>query len=456
MGTSDTSTQASTTPPETVDSGRADEQEVSLLDLLLVVARHRSVIVRCVLVTTLLFTAYAVVASSEFTALSTVVRESQEDLPSLGGGLAALQGLGLNFGSLGGGLSPDSYPEILHSREVRLRVARDTFYFPDLERRATYVEYVNQSPGLVGTVLNYTLRLPRTIKRLTRDAPEPDPTSPYPTVEEERALRHLDDLVSHSISDETGLFYISTTTHDSELSAALNDRFLKHLTERIRTLRTEKVSRNLDFVQQRFAEVGEELEAAEDRLATFLARNQQTNTPRLRFEEERLQRQVRFKENLYSELQKQVTQTRLEVQRNQPVVTVLEEPAPPMEPSGPPRALIVVLGVFVGGAVGLGVAFGRTVLSADTHASERDRIEELQATLLSWEAWRAVLREQIDSLNVWSSRRSNRPADHNPAEDSGARGDVRAGDGASGDGSSGDGSSGDGADSGRDANGRTP
>jgi capsule polysaccharide export protein KpsE/RkpR len=236
------------------------------------------------------------------------------------------------------------------------------------------VQHVNRPPGVLGQVLRYTLKLPWTLKELAGSATDQrrpagtDSTGAliFPSEEEENAIRALGNMVSASVAsgsigeEGSGLMTVSVTAGDAVLSARLNRRFIDHLRSRVREIRTKSTQQNLDFVQQRFAQVQTELEAAEDRLSQFLERNRSVlsggRAPQLEFQRDRLQRQVTFKEQLYSQLQTRVTETQLQLQKQQPVVTIAETPAPPMEPSAPKRTLIVLLSLILGGFVGTGIA----------------------------------------------------------------------------------------------------
>jgi uncharacterized protein involved in exopolysaccharide biosynthesis len=138
----------------------------------------------------------------------------------------------------------------------------------------------------------------------------------------------------------------------------------------------------VQFVEGRFEEAEQELETAEDRLAQFLEQNQNPTTATLQFRRDRLRRQVSFKEQLYSELQSQLTQTRLDLQRRQPVVTVVEEPVPPTNRSAPRRTFIVLLMVVVGSLFGiLGAFLKKYIYTASTSGAEREKIEEIKSSL---------------------------------------------------------------------------
>ncbi|WP_259084733.1 GNVR domain-containing protein [Salinibacter ruber] len=384
------------------------EDEITLMELIVTLSRGRGLIVLSVVGIGLLGVLYSVATPSRYTAESKVIREAGEggggsSLPSGIGGIAG--GLGIDIGGGGGvGLSPASYPEIATSREVRLAVARDTFYFPSLGRRTTFVDYVNRPPGTLDQILSYTVYLPWTVKGALgsligsgqgKRSAGTDSTGTliYPTEEEEAAISALGEMVSASVSESgaleggSGLMTVSASSGNPKLSARLNERFIDHLRTRVRELQTEKTRRNLRFVEKRFEEVKQELDAAENRLVQFLERNKGVlaagSKPQLESRRERLRREVGFKEQLYSQMQKQVTQTRLQLQKEQPVVTIAEKPAPPAGPSAPNRTLNVVLSLFLGGLFGVGATFFRSAIQSQEDDEEaQEQIQEVQ------KAWR--------------------------------------------------------------------
>ncbi|PSQ93504.1 MAG: hypothetical protein BRD30_01450 [Bacteroidetes bacterium QH_2_63_10] len=73
-------------------------------------------------------------------------------------------------------------------------------------------------------------------------------------------------------------------------------------------------------------------------------------------------REVRFKEQLYSQLQERVTQARLQLQRERPVVTIAEKPTPPTAASAPGWTFTIILSLVLGGLFGVTAAFVRTAV----------------------------------------------------------------------------------------------
>jgi uncharacterized protein involved in exopolysaccharide biosynthesis len=152
----------------------------------------------------------------------------------------------------------------------------------------------------------------------------------------------------------------------------------------VRTIRTEKARQNLEFMMARFEEAQKELGQAEAKLGHFLDRNNNPQTAQLRIELDRLERNVSFKTQLYSDLQTQVTQAEIELQRSRPVITVLEEPTPRTVPSAPNRTLTVLLSLLLGGIVGTGLAVIRTVFVKQSRAeNEREKLKEVRSAFIS-------------------------------------------------------------------------
>lgn len=370
------------------------EDGVTLLDILLILAREKQFIVRTVAVFLVLGLAYSILKSPEYTSQARVLREVQTEgiqgLPGGLGGLSALQGLGINLGGGASGLTPETYPEILTSREVRLAVVRDTFYFQESDRRMTFVEYVTQPQGPFGQVMKYTLKLPWTLKRQFGDWIGTSPrvrgdsvgTALYPTEDEEEAMERIREMLWWAVDQETGIMTISVTAGEPELAAGLTQSFLGHLRDRVQQIRTEKAKRNLEFVEQRFGEAQEQLREAEKKLAQFTDRNKQINSAQLRTERDRLQRQVTFASDLYSQLQGQKTQAEIELQKSEPVVTVVEKPVPPIERSAPRRTFVVLISFILGSIVGLFGAFIRWSINEIRRDVEgRKKINEVRKSI---------------------------------------------------------------------------
>jgi uncharacterized protein involved in exopolysaccharide biosynthesis len=382
----------------TSQQGEQKTDEVSLLDLLLVVSRNLRTIVLITASITALAVVYSVLAPTEYSSEARVVRESQSEVPGgIRGGLSALRGFGIDLGSASSGMTPEAYPALLKSREVRLAVARDTFRFEEADTTMTLVDYEALEDGwfstLTSTIKKYTIGLPGLL--LSEESSSAPPSQGSTEIvtqlseDEEDAIGTVDGMIGVSVDTETGIMTVSATTSEPKLSATVAARAIYHLTNRIREIRTEKSRENLTFIQNRFEEAREELRAAEERLAAFMDRNRDMGTASLRTERDRLQRQVGFKSDLYSELQAQVTQAQIQVKKSEPVITVVEAPAVPFQRSAPQRKLIVIGAFAFGLVLSLGVSFVRSFVQTTGGQDER-KLQEIQRRF-SISTWRERL-----------------------------------------------------------------
>ena len=331
-------------PSPNIDSDSAahpgGQKNASVLDLLLVIARNRKLIIATTLVCVGLAIMFALFSSSRYTSSAKVIREVENEnaMRNLGG-LSLLSGIGLNLGGSGTGLTPDAYPDVLASREVQLAVVRDTFHFRDIDQTLTFTAYANRATWQT-YLKRFTIGLPGTIMKAIRppvDRAALDTASAsYPTLEEEAAIKAISTLIGTDIDQDTGLMTIAATTHDPFLSRDITQRFVKHLVTRIEAIRTEKAKRDLGFIKQRYEVARDSLLSTENNLALFNDRNTNPQSARLRTQQARLQRQVTFKSELFSDLQAQLTQAEIDLQRSRPVITLLEKPAPPINPKRPP------------------------------------------------------------------------------------------------------------------------
>ncbi|MCS3651135.1 GNVR domain-containing protein [Salinibacter ruber] len=379
-------------------------REVAPLDVLVALVRERGLFVLVAVAIGLVGLIYAVVSPSQYTAESTVIREAVDENQTLPGPLPSLPGLDLGTADPGGsGPPPSSYPDLLTSREVRLAVARDTFFFPATGRRTTVVAHTNRPPGLGQRLLNHTLGLPWTLTEWAAQVFGSDAVSPIgtrgdgnelivPTEAEQEALDMLAEAVTTetqgagALGDARRLMTVSVTASDPGLAARLNESFVEQLRRRVRAIHAQKTQQDLRFVRSRFAEARRELKRAEDSLSQFLEQNRSVladgGVPDLSFRRDRLRRQVRFKEQLYSQLQGRLTETRLRLQHQQPVVTVAEQAAPPPAPSAPNRLLIVLVSIGIGLAAGAGAVYLRALrTSAETDEDGREKMKTIRRGL---------------------------------------------------------------------------
>jgi uncharacterized protein involved in exopolysaccharide biosynthesis len=168
----------------------------------------------------------------------------------------------------------------------------------------------------------------------------------------EDGARRLLELTSVRPNPRSGIITISAVSRDSVLSAYIVQRMLEEL-DRFNLESRESHGRAARiFVEGRVEDSRRELARAEEALATFHTANIRIgNSPQLRLEQSRLEREVETRTELYRLLARQYEMSRIEEKRNTPTFSVVDPPRPPVR-KYQPRILLNIL-VAVASAIGL-------------------------------------------------------------------------------------------------------
>jgi uncharacterized protein involved in exopolysaccharide biosynthesis len=291
-----------------------------------------------------------------YTAVASFIPQAKTQ-PSQIAGLAAQ--FGVNVGATDASQSPVFYAEVLESRPILERLASQVFDIPvdGTERRDTLANLV----------------APKVAAGLARRA---------------EAVVWLHGVIDGSAAARTGIVTASVRTRWPRLSYELTNALIVELNRFNLETRKSHASSERAFTEQRLAEVSEQLRSAENRLQAFLERNRQySGSPELKFEYDRLTREITFKQDLTNSLTQSYEQAKIEEVRDTPVFTVIEPPEIPMRAD--PRGTIrrVALALIVGMMLGIAVAFTRRLFapepSADDPYAELKRLRsEARADLL--------------------------------------------------------------------------
>jgi len=225
--------------------------------------------------------------------------------------------------------SPQFYADLLGSREI-LRDVVETPY------------KALESPGRIGDLVEYF-----NIRSADRDAAVID------------AVRSLRETMRVRTDRNTGVVRFEVHTPIPALSLQIADRLVELVNDFNLRRRQSQARAEREFVEQRLALAQDSLRAAEDALAAFFRSNRRfSDSPTLVGEEARLQRQVSLRQQVYVSLAQSHEAAKVEEVRSTPVITVIERPQGFVEPE--PRGTIrkVIVGMFLGGFLAFGIAFG--------------------------------------------------------------------------------------------------
>ncbi|MGN8224830.1 Wzz/FepE/Etk N-terminal domain-containing protein [Gracilimonas sp. BCB1] len=361
-----------------------EEDEIDLIELAKTIWDNRKVIYRFVAVGVVLGVAVALLSPKEYVSDATLMpeysTESQGGASSLlrqYGGLIGLSGGG-TYNSASNAIRVDLYPKIVQSLSFQDQLARQQFYFPDYDTTTSIYNYYLevQTPGVLGYMKMFTVGLPGTIIgafKSEEEAVSAGISNQDEIVEltknEMEVITALRSRVSASLDEESGVVTVRAQMSNPKLAASVAKYTIDELTEYLVEYRTEKVIRDLEFIEEQLNDARERFREAQLELADFDDSNQGNLTARAQTERQRLQSEYDIAFNLYNSLTQQFEEAKLKVQEETPVFKVLQPVQVPVndETSG---AMVLIVFVMLSGIASIGWIFIRQFLASNPFGGE--------------------------------------------------------------------------------------
>lgn len=334
----------------TADAASRYPQPLSILAVTNVVLRNRRMVLIVMLAVAVLAVLRAVLAPRVYASSASFIPAGRK-APSPVSGIAAQ--FGISVASTDAQQSPDFYAALLHSRTVQDAVL-DTVY-----------SFNSPKGPYKGTLLDYY----------------GDPSRSLPR-RRVAALRTLDGQIKTATSLKTGAVLLTVRGFSPTLTADIARNLLAGV-DRFNRARVQAQSASeRQFAEEQVANAANDLRAAENRLETFQDENRAYDrAPRLTFEHERLVREVNMRQQLYASLAQAYAQARIDAVRDNPSVTVLEQPDVPPDPEPRGLAKTGVLALMAGLLLGVLLAFIREHIlrTRELHPEEEAEYATLRA-----------------------------------------------------------------------------
>jgi uncharacterized protein involved in exopolysaccharide biosynthesis len=303
-----------------------------------VVSRWRLVALTAVVITIVALLATLIIPPVYRSHASFVANSSgQSKLPS-GSSSSPIGGLISQFGgSLGGdpSESPNFYLQLLVSRELLTRLL--TSKFPDPR-----TEVATDSARLIDI---FKLR------------------SKEPQRKMELGVKQMISSVHGGLDPKTNLVWFSTDARYPELSSQISNRLIALVSAFNRETRVSRAKSKRMFLERRMDSAKVELQLAEARLRYFYEQNRGLlSAPSLKFEEQRLKRDVDVDSDLYLNLQGQLEVARIDEINDAALITVIDTAVVPRKAQWPRYGAITITGLSLGLLAGLMIAGSLAVM----------------------------------------------------------------------------------------------
>jgi hypothetical protein len=337
-------------PPGT-DVSAPTTHEVSLIAIVNVLLRHRRSIFFAALGGMLLAVVVTRLRPKTFTTSVTFVPQAPATTSTGGFSMLAAQ---FGFAS-SAAQGPTFYAAVLTSNEVLIPLSQRTYTMP-------------QRGDTVRGDLTTLLPLPRSLPVLLHLAHESYPGRLQKT------LNYLkSDVLTIEPNVGTNTLAVTVVTRSPQLSLELGEQIVTLLNDFNTRLRQQGASAERLYLESRATVTGDDLRVSEDAMQAFLERNRAYLTdPQLRFQADRLQRDLTLKGSVYNGVVQALEQARLAEARNTPTLVVVDHPRPALTPNPSGLLLNVLAGLALGGLLAMIVAFVREFLSRQVRRNSNE------------------------------------------------------------------------------------
>ncbi len=291
---------------------------------------------------------------------------SSSKLQGATSGSSALGGILQEIGGSVGGdpsESPNFYVELLKSRELLTRLLDSKFPNPRTE-----------NPRDSATLLEILK-----IKKPDRQA------------QLEIAVKNLTKAIGPGLDPKTNLVWFSVQAQWPELAAQMANRLIDLVSNFNRETRVSRAKSKRAFLQMRHDSAQTALRDAEERQRVFYEQNRGLIVaPGLKFEEQRIRRDVDLASDLYINLDRQLEVARIDEINDAALITVIDSAVVPRKAQWPRYGVMGFTAILLGTIVGLMFA-GSAAVMADWRARNPDSWNDFHSAS-------ATMRRELGSM----------------------------------------------------------
>jgi uncharacterized protein involved in exopolysaccharide biosynthesis len=343
-------TQGSYQSPQPFPSQNAFEEDtISLMDIVLVLARHLKMIIitPCIFCTLTIYYVLFVAEPTYISIAKFLSSGSSDNNNSQISGFASQ--FGFSLPTLGFGQSEWSYEEVINSRTMArnlLKYRFDTEQFGHQKELLQILTYGDVEPAIVSDTL------------ITE------------------GIKAVQGMIA--ISNAGNMYELEISAFEPRLSAELANAVMEALDKHKRDYNEKENTKIRQFIEARLTSTIIELETAEENLKEFREKNRSIlGAPSLQLQEERLRRDVSVFIGVFTSLKQQLEAAKIEEVKESDYVIILDEPEIPLYPSRPQKRLNVILAGLVGIGLGIVLAFIKEFVR-NRDEEEREKLSEVK------------------------------------------------------------------------------
>jgi len=142
---------------------------------------------------------------------------------------------------------------------------------------------------------------------------------------------------------------LTVQARDPYLALDLNLFILEHLQQWVNQKHRSATQEKVFFLEKSLADFEKQLATAEQQALYFQEQNRSIATPALRLKEERYQREIQLNSQLVVAFRKELEMSRVELEKEKPVINIIQYPQLPDWKDSPKRKQFALAGAILGG-----------------------------------------------------------------------------------------------------------
>jgi uncharacterized protein involved in exopolysaccharide biosynthesis len=286
---------------------------------------------------------YALRLKDEFTSTGKILPEIKGGASKMSGlsGLASLAGVSIPSAEGSEAIRPDLYPDVMNSVPFYIYLL-DKKVKTEENRSLTFKQFAYES--LFKSDSSFVQKMKPI--QISREGEYGISNFNF------QLIKELRKRVTAVMDKKTGLITVSAKMPDRYVATSIAGFSLTYLTDYITKYRTQKAADNVLFFEEQMKRAKSKFYSTQAQKAQYQDGFQQQYM-RMRsmdVQRERIETEYMFSSAFYKQLEQQYEQSKIDLQREIPVLKVLEPPIIPNEKSEPKRSIILI-GVSILGAI---------------------------------------------------------------------------------------------------------
>ena len=278
---------------------------------------------------------------------------------SKNGLLSLASSFGVNLGQSTGGMGtealfPTLYPDLVNSTDFK------TSLFPvpvtiegdkeegEKDRTMSYYDYLSneQKETWWSAAIGGSIKWVASLFKEDKDSVET--IDPFRlTKEQAKIVKSLEKTIVCDVDKKTMVITINVTDQNPVIAATMADTVKTRLQNFITAYRTSKVRVDLDYYRKICAETKARYEKARQLYAEFMDANNDIILATVRQKQTDLENEMQLQYNAYQQVAAQLLAAEAKVQEETPAFTTLQSATVPVKKSGPKRAQMCLVFVFL-------------------------------------------------------------------------------------------------------------